>query len=379
MLLLHYLVVFGLLIAYKACEGASYSDELFDLLAQLRAQKAASNNVTGDGTLQVAHLIRVPKASSSSLSIVARRLVGCSPPGPCCKYPGDPPGSCPAKGLFNCQTEGKVIGCTHHYPNYEYLMNSKVVSISMMREPVSRAISAYFYPGIHHNSKCKAGQEQCFEEYMDNNRWQNIVVKMMSGAYAYAPEHTCEKESECKRSLQVATRSLDSLLIMGIAEMWELSLFLLHLKLPRFAPLLSEFRIGDAHGSSSSGSSAGSSSNTLMSGVNSNNSSSRSSSISNMSSIGTGKTSDKAGMAAVAVSSRINSNEPYLSFKATAREKFANKLEKQNSLDMQLYRIAIEKLCREMSERDLWKYEVIQRYWKEKSPIKSGLNCSMSA
>ena len=31
------------------------------------------------------HLIRVPKASSSSLSMVARRMVGCHPPGPCCK------------------------------------------------------------------------------------------------------------------------------------------------------------------------------------------------------------------------------------------------------------------------------------------------------
>jgi hypothetical protein len=31
------------------------------------------------------HLIRIPKASSSSLSMVARRMVGCHPPGPCCK------------------------------------------------------------------------------------------------------------------------------------------------------------------------------------------------------------------------------------------------------------------------------------------------------
>jgi hypothetical protein len=30
------------------------------------------------------HLMRIPKASSSSLSAVARRIVGCEPPGPCC-------------------------------------------------------------------------------------------------------------------------------------------------------------------------------------------------------------------------------------------------------------------------------------------------------
>jgi len=34
------------------------------------------------------HLIRVPKASSSSLSVIARRMTGCLPWGPCCKYPG---------------------------------------------------------------------------------------------------------------------------------------------------------------------------------------------------------------------------------------------------------------------------------------------------
>ena len=31
------------------------------------------------------HLIRIPKASSSSLSAVARRMAGCTPAGPCCK------------------------------------------------------------------------------------------------------------------------------------------------------------------------------------------------------------------------------------------------------------------------------------------------------
>ena len=40
--------------------------------------------------LRSMQLIRVPKASSTSLSVVARRMVGCSPPGPCCRFPGDP-------------------------------------------------------------------------------------------------------------------------------------------------------------------------------------------------------------------------------------------------------------------------------------------------
>ena len=37
------------------------------------------------GPLKQVHLIRIPKASSTSLSVVSRRLVGCEPPGPCCR------------------------------------------------------------------------------------------------------------------------------------------------------------------------------------------------------------------------------------------------------------------------------------------------------
>lgn len=45
-------------------------------------------------------LLRVPKAGSSGASVIARRLGGCMPPGPCCRFPGDPPRSCPAHGLM---------------------------------------------------------------------------------------------------------------------------------------------------------------------------------------------------------------------------------------------------------------------------------------
>jgi len=64
---------------------------------------------------------------------------------------GDPPGTCPAVGLFSCHTEGRVIGCVGHNSNYPTLLNSEIPSISIMREPIARAISAFFYPGAHHN------------------------------------------------------------------------------------------------------------------------------------------------------------------------------------------------------------------------------------
>lgn len=51
-------------------------------------------------TFACSQLVRVPKAGSSEISLIARRLGGCTPRGPCCNWPGDPPGSCPAKGLM---------------------------------------------------------------------------------------------------------------------------------------------------------------------------------------------------------------------------------------------------------------------------------------
>ena len=129
--------------------------------------------------------------------------------GPCCKWPGEPKGTCPSKELFACHQDGKVIGCVHHYPNYDQLINPIVVSISMMRDPNMRALSAFFYPGIHHNSDCTkavvayngSSYDKCFLDYTNNLKWQNIVVKLVTGIYAYKPERTCQHQSDCKRSL----------------------------------------------------------------------------------------------------------------------------------------------------------------------------------
>lgn len=68
-----------------------YSDtdfaEFFHDLAHLNCQNVSlsrSDNKLIKPLRQV-HLIRIPKASSTSLSVVSRRVVGCEPPGPCCR------------------------------------------------------------------------------------------------------------------------------------------------------------------------------------------------------------------------------------------------------------------------------------------------------
>lgn len=124
-------------------EEVSYSAIFFRLALQI------GSNMTYNNLRQV-HLMRVPKASSTSLSIIARRLVNCNPYGPCCKYPGDPPGSCPSKNLFQCQETRQVIGCTHHYPHINFLNDKNIFSLTILRNPYDRAISAFFYPGIRY-------------------------------------------------------------------------------------------------------------------------------------------------------------------------------------------------------------------------------------
>lgn len=163
-----------------------YATEFYNIAKRSRASVAKSIS------LPKIHLIRIPKAYSSAMSAVARRFVGCKPPGPCCRYPGDPAGSCPSKRLSACGLNNKkVIGCADHYPNLDYLYNKDIISIAMMREPLNRSLSAFFYPGIHHNSDCKLSIGECFEEYCRSSKWRNIAVKMLSGAMPYAAEETC--------------------------------------------------------------------------------------------------------------------------------------------------------------------------------------------
>jgi hypothetical protein len=305
------------LISSNSNNKISYGRQFYDIA------KNNSNNSSYTITKQ-AHLLRIPKASSSSLSVVARRLVGCNPPGPCCKYPGSPPGSCPSRGLFNCQEDKKLIGCTHHYPKLESLVDTNLMSISIMREPKNRSISAFFYPGIHHNSDCTSDQNTCYKQYTNDKRFKNIAVKMLSGIYAYKDVDTCLKMQDCKNSLDKALTNLDLLHFMGVAEMWELSMLVLHLKTPSFSPLLEEFVIGNFYSDTNNAD----------------------------------------------ASARVNNKSEYSDFKKNVHSIYKNELETQNSLDYTLYIQVVTNLCQDLHKLNVWdKYSSIRQYWKDKTPL----------
>lgn len=235
----------------------------------------------------------------------------------CSKYPGDPVGSCSSKELFACELDRKVIGCTHHNSNYDSLLNRSLPSITMVREPRNRSLSAYQYPGIHHNSKCKSGTFKCFWEYTVNPQWKNVAVKLFTGLYAYAKDETCEERKQCKHSLELAVRNIRLFAFIGISEMWELSMLLFHMKFPSIEPLLEDFKLG----SSSS------------------------------------------------KDTRVNRDSSYSSFKNIVVSKYHNVLNEQSNLDRILYEKVVERVCQELHELNLWTgNEIVQKYWREKSP-----------
>ena len=215
----------------------------------------------------------------------------------------------------------------------------------MMREPHRRAVSAFFYPGIHHNSKCVSGVDACFVEYATSPRWQNVAVKMLTGGYAYSPDATCVRRGQCKHSLEDALGNLDLLVFMGVAELWELSLVVLHLAVPRLEPVLDEFLLAEQSSASrkvnASTAAAGGSSGGSGGG-------------------GAGK--------------RTNHDVDYQLFRDQALRgdgggggKYRQLLVRQNALDSLLYERVLGRLCAEVQRRGLWGRQVVRDYWRVKA------------
>ena len=317
-----------------------WAAELFNLsMSRYHARKSAGGEQRDIKSL---HLLRVPKTGSSSLSAVARRLAGCvDPPGPCCKYPGTPKGSCPSEGLFACSSDrgGPITGCAGHEPNYRQLLDQDVPSVSIMREPMRRAMSAFFYPGEHHNSECdgRTSQMVCFDRYMKDQRYTNVAVKLLSGSSAYAKVATCLGDvlgrpsalssgtKNCKHSYWTAMTNLPRFNFMGVSELWELSMVLLYEKFPAFRPELVDFTMK------------------ARSHSNQNNDS-------------------------IPMSKLAPGSLSYDKFEAKVKSQreVRRGLFKQNQLDISLYRKVVTSFKQELKSSGLFLEGVVKDYWQEK-------------
>lgn len=300
------------------------AEKLFKLAQQLFG---GNHSAHGTAALPIVHIMRVPKASSSSLSMVARRVVGCNPPGPCCKWPGEPPGSCPAVGLNLC--DKKVVGCMHHYPHYDSFKNKDIFSMTVLREPVSRAASAYGYgsaQSIHYNVRCKSTEEPylCARQYIHSKMWSNIATKLLSGHYAYEDIAVCRFKNECKASLELALKNFQLLDFLGITELWQISLLVLHAKLRQFPPSYVEFVAAEKEKSSHSG-------------------------------------------IADAIGLRV-SNRSHDSLLVTNPE-LREELRVRNEFDIELYAAAVARLCDDVHEYKLWDYDIVRSAWWRRTKL----------
>eukprot|EP00752_Nemacystus_decipiens_P002221 g2108.t2 len=164
---------------------------------------------TQDGTggyLEAVQVVKVPQAGNRQLGVLAKRLVGCNATSSssvncsaavingvsACQIPRDPPG-CP-----------KVLDRT-------ILENEMVLSLSQMRSPVERLMSA-FLSGAHSpscalSSQTKDEVQDCFTAMAQTQAFRNIAGRLYSGHYAYADVHICHTSGKRKRVQHIPERT----------------------------------------------------------------------------------------------------------------------------------------------------------------------------
>ncbi|CAM9727702.1 unnamed protein product [Ectocarpus sp. 12 AP-2014] len=227
--------------------GQDYTASTFLELARERFEARNGRPSTLEDTfaLERLQLVRVPKAGSSEASVIARRLGGCVPRGPCCMMPGHPPGSCPSEGLM-CPA---VLGCTAHKMDPKrntMLEDPSVFSMSNIRDVVDRMVSGFLYTQPHTPLCTRTDDvdyESCFEEMTNTTKFQNVAARMVSGHDAYDSIKLCMNkdqdvggEGACAEDLESVIKGACNLNFVTMCEAWASSVLLLFETLPWLEP-----------------------------------------------------------------------------------------------------------------------------------------------
>eukprot|EP01032_Pedospumella_encystans_P019422 gene19422-22080_t len=143
---------------------------------------------------------------------------------------------------------------------------------------------------------------------------------MLTGQHAYSTLLTCRYKSQCNHSLELAIENLNHVEVFGVSELWELSLMLIHCKLKHVHPKLEEFRLGSRTGNSTG--------------------------------------------------NRVNTNSEYAAFASYATKRFRTQLITQNELDIELYRLVLRKLWKDLNKLGLLNHPLVKEYWSTKISTK---------
>jgi len=190
------------------------------------------------------HFIHIPKCGGTSMTAILRQVSCIVDPvrnADCCKNVG----FCDWHAERRCLA---IRGCTNHFPQRKYIFQP-LPSITIMREPVSRLISAWFYRGHSPNidffqvrpefKDIKDGKRPLvtFDEYLDMPEYQNIITRML-GADSFPYKNVTVDEKVYKRALD----AVKGIFFLGLQEAYEISVktLLRELSIKQDIPILKE-------------------------------------------------------------------------------------------------------------------------------------------
>ena len=200
---------------WMARQGSTHPGLLLD-----DPHTSKSRDDTAQGLL---HFVHVPKAGGSRFTSVLRRIAGCHPAGMCCKGLGTPLGVCPSFHQY-CAA---IQGCAGHRSAMEMVNGNrgKVPSFIMMRDPVDRAVSGYFYAGHGPTDTAACPFTSCYQNATaaEGARWVNVAAKMLCNHMPYENVVPSRKH---------ALDMLAHMDFVGISELWASSLAVLYMTFP---------------------------------------------------------------------------------------------------------------------------------------------------